>query len=518
MKYDDLFVCKFPKALSKEEIFTLYDRMKQGDMEAREKLINHNIGLVVYCVKTDFKNTNYNKKELVSIGCIGLIKAVDTYDISKGNEFSSYAWKCITNEINMFFRKCKSDSKVSSFDDVILFDNDGNDVKLEDVVPSKVDIERDYVEKEHSKLELKLLKQSMEILDERSKKVVMLYFGFFDDKVYAQKEISNMLNISQPHVSRIMDSSLKKIKIYMQQLELGVDVEKIKDNSKIRKKGRNMVRFKTIYEYFSDYTKIEVDEMIKKLSDAERELLRLRFGDLGSSSTPIMDHEQKVKFYKNLVPKMKRLLAKTKNVGSSSNVRSSNSKKINTIYELLNDYTREEIDEVIEELSDKDRKLLRLRYGNDLDNPVSTISKKDRKTFYAYLIPKMKRLLARARDDKDKIEDREVIENRQDKIENQSICKSDYVNMLEMLKTPTFNQMLSILSVKEAIIVSLRFGYVDGKYFDTKAIASFLDISEDEVRDITMKALLLYKENINNFIDKAINIVSDNTLKRSKNK
>ena len=432
MKYDDLFVCKFPGALSKEEIFTLYDRMKQGDMEAREKLINHNIGLVVYCVRTNFKDTNYDKKELVSVGCLGLINAVDTYDISKGREFSTYAGRCIINEINYFLRSLKKNSKVSNFDDVISVDKDGNDLKLEDVVPSKVDIERDYVEKEHSKLELKLLKQSMESLDERSKKIVMLYFGFFDDKVYTQMEISDMLNINRTQISKIINSSLKKIKTYMRLLELGVDVEKIKDNNKLRKEGRNMRGFKTIYEYFSDYTKIEVDEMIKKLSDAERELLRLRFGDSEYSSAQKMYHEQKVKFYGSLVPKMRRLLA-------------------------------------------------------------------------------------RARDDKDKIEDGEVIENRQDKIENQSVCKSDYVNMLEMLKTPTFNQMLSILSVKEAIIVSLRFGYVDGKYFDTKAIASFLDISEDEVRDITMKALLLYKENINNFIDKAINIVSDNTLKRSKN-
>ena len=432
MKYGDLFVCKFPKALSKEEIFTLYDRMKQGDMEAREKLINHNIGLVVYCVRTDFKDTNYDKKELVSVGCFGLIKAVDTYDISKGREFSTYAGRCIINEINYFLRSLKKNSKVSNFDDVISVDKDGNDLKLEDVVPSKVDIERDYVENEYNNYELQLLQQSMECLNERDRKIVMLYFGFFDDKVYTQMEISDMLNINRTQISKIINSSLKKIKTYMRLLELGVDVEKIKDNNKLRKEGRNMRRFKTIYEYFSDYTKIEVDEMIKKLSDAERELLRLRFGDSEYSSAQKMDHEQKVKFYGSLVPKMRRLLA-------------------------------------------------------------------------------------RARDDKDKIEDREMIENGQDKIENQSICKSDYVSMLEMLKTPTFNQMLSILSVKEAIIVSLRFGCVDGKYFDTKAIANFLDISEDEVRDITMKALLLYKENINNFIDKAIDIVSDNTLKRSKN-
>ena len=173
MKYDDLFVCKFPKALSKEEIFTLYDRMKQGDMEAREKLINHNIGLVVYFVRTDFKDTNYDKKELVSVGCLGLIKAVDTYDISKGNEFSTYAGRCIINEINYFLRGLKKNSKVLSFEDVAYLSSDGNDLKLEDVIPSKIDIERDYMESEYSKLELDLLKQSMECLDERNKKIVM---------------------------------------------------------------------------------------------------------------------------------------------------------------------------------------------------------------------------------------------------------------------------------------------------------------------------------------------------------
>ena len=504
MKYDDLFVCKFPKSLSKEEIFTLYDRMKQGDMEAREKLINHNIRLVAYCVRTNFKDTNYDKKELVSVGCLGLIKAVDTYDISKGREFSTYAGRCIINEINYFLRGLKKDSKVLSFEDAAYLSNDGNDLKLEDVILSKVDIERDYMESEYSKLELNLLRQSMECLDERNKKIVMLYFGFFDGKAYTQKEISDMLNISRSHLSRIINRSLKKIKTYMQQLELGVDVDKIKDRGEMRKDNRNMRRFKTIYEYFSEYTKIEVDEMIKKLSDDERELLRLRYSDSEYYSASTMDYEQKAKFYGSLVPKMKRLLANVRGEKYGATGR------LKTIYELLNDYTREEIDEVIESLTDYERELLRLRYGDDLDNPVSTISIKDRKIFYSHLIPRMKRLLAQARDNKAKIDDKD----RQDKVPEQSIDKSDYVNMLEMLKTPTFSQMLSILSVKEAIIVSLRFGYVDGKYFDTKTIASFLDISEDEVRDTTMKALLLYKENINNFIDKAINIVSNNTLKK----
>ncbi len=430
MKYGSWFNGEeLPEELTRNDMIILFNRMKQGDMKAREEIINHNIKFVIYCVRNKFRSVDYDNEELVSVGCLGLVKAVDTYDISKGREFSTYAGRCIINEINYFLRSLKKNSKVLCFEDVAYLSSDGNDLKLEDVIPSKIDIERDYMESEYSKLELDLLKQSMECLDERNKKIVMLYFGFFDGKVYAQKEISDMLNISQSHLSRIINRSLKKIKTYMQQLELGVDIDKIKDRGEMRKDNRNMRRFKTIYEYFSEYTKIEVNEMIKKLSDDERELLRLRYGD-------------------------------------------------------------------------------------DLDNPVSTISVKDRKIFYSHLIPRMKRLLAQARDNKAKIDDKELVKDRQDKVPEQSIDKSDYVNMLEMLKTPTFSQMLSILSVKEAIIVSLRFGYVDGKYFDTKTIASFLDISEDEVRDTTMKALLLYKENINNFIDKAINIVSNNTLKK----
>ena len=235
MKYDDLFVCKFPKSLSKEEIFTLYDRMKQGDMEAREKLINHNIGLVVYCVRTDFKDTNYDKKELVSVGCFGLIKAVDTYDISKGREFSTYAGRCIINEINYFLRSLKKNSKVSNFDDVISVDKDGNDLKLEDVVPSKVDIERDYVENEYNNYELQLLQQSMECLNERDRKIVMLYFGFYNNKRYGQREIADMFGISRSQTSRIINCSLKKIRAKME--SFGNLDKNVSDNTLKRSKN-----------------------------------------------------------------------------------------------------------------------------------------------------------------------------------------------------------------------------------------------------------------------------------------
>ena len=212
MRYDSLFIRgEFPKRLSKEEMIVLFDRMKQGDMEAREEFINNNIGLVINIVINNFMNVDYDKKELVATGCEALVKAADTYDISKGNEFSTYARSCIYNEIMTFLRKLKNDSSVLSFDDVAYLSDDGNDLKLEDVVPSKVDIERDYVEKEHSKLELKLLKQSMECLSERNREILMLYFGFYNNKRYTCEEIGRMMNMGKAGVSIAIKRSLRKL-------------------------------------------------------------------------------------------------------------------------------------------------------------------------------------------------------------------------------------------------------------------------------------------------------------------
>ena len=212
MRYDSLFIRgEFPKRLSKEEMIVLFDRMKQGDMEAREEFINNNIGLVINIVINNFMNVDYDKKELVATGCEALVKAADTYDISRGNEFSTYARSCIYNEIMTFLRKLKNDSSVLSFDDVAYLSDDGNDLKLEDVVPSKVDIERDYVEKEHSKLELKLLKQSMECLSERNREILMLYFGFYNNKRYTCEEIGRMMNMGKAGVSIAIKRSLRKL-------------------------------------------------------------------------------------------------------------------------------------------------------------------------------------------------------------------------------------------------------------------------------------------------------------------
>ena len=145
MKYDNLFVSsEFPERLSNKETLELFDRMKHGDMKAREELINRNIELVIQYVNNGFKDVYYDKKELVSIGCLELIKAVDTFDMSRGTVFSMYAFKCIINAINKFLKKIKNDSCALSFDDLLCDYDDDLSINSENMVLSELDIEEEY--------------------------------------------------------------------------------------------------------------------------------------------------------------------------------------------------------------------------------------------------------------------------------------------------------------------------------------------------------------------------------------
>lgn len=236
MKNDSLFIREeFSRRLSKKEMMILFNRMKQGDMEAREEFINNNIGLVINTVLNKFMNADCDKDELVAVGCEGLVKAVDTYDISKGNEFSTYARSCIYNEIATFLRKLKNNNKVLSFDDLlwkdISHDEEDTCIKLENMIPSGVDVEEEYVRKTYNEIQLRLLQQSMECLSERNREIVMLYFGFYNNKIHTQKEIANMMSLSQSQVSRIITKTVKNIGIQLQNYGIIETTRKINKKS-----------------------------------------------------------------------------------------------------------------------------------------------------------------------------------------------------------------------------------------------------------------------------------------------
>ncbi len=200
-----------PPPLEKSMEEELVIKSNNGDMHARNKLIEHNLRLVVFLAKK-YDNTMYDLEDLVSIGTIGLIKGVKTYKLDKNIKLATYASRCIDNEILMFLRKNKRRKVEVSFEDSINLDQDGNELHLEDVLGTPDDI----VEKEYESIvDKELLIKEIENLSKRDKEILTLRYGLYNQKEYTQKEVADMLGISQSYISRIEKKAIKKLKSLM---------------------------------------------------------------------------------------------------------------------------------------------------------------------------------------------------------------------------------------------------------------------------------------------------------------
>lgn len=198
----------FPKPLSLEEEKQEFEKMKKGNMKAREKLISHNLRLVAHIVK---KYTNsLEADDLLSVGTIGLIKAIDTFDYDKKVQLSTYAARCINNEILMLIRANKKHKNVVSLNSLTSNNEDDKDLELKDVLSS--DDEEIFVQVEQNLMIQKIKKIITEKLDKREQAVVKLRYGIDCDKVYTQKEVATKLGISRSYISRIENKTLKIIK------------------------------------------------------------------------------------------------------------------------------------------------------------------------------------------------------------------------------------------------------------------------------------------------------------------
>lgn len=388
MNTDDLFMngYKIPDPLSNQEVDELLEKIKQGDECAKEKLAKHNIRLVLFEVMRRFKTVEYDKKDLVSVGNIGLMKAIATFDISRKVKFSIYAVKCIDNEILTFLRKLKKERNVDSLDETIGYDKNGSELKIEDIVSDKTDIVEDYINDET----YQAIRQLVNDLPNRDKEIIMLYFGFYGDKTYTQTEIANMLSLTQSHVSRLIKKNVKRLSQQLQKKGF-IELKREEENSKQTPESTTMKEEKKKKKFVASITEATLEQIIEE-------------------PMPITEN-----------------------------------------FEINEELEGELILEPEEEL------------------------------------------ISGVREDK----------------ANNDITKDDCVKILKLLRTPTFFEMIDMLSVKEAIIISLKLGYVDEKYFSTEAIAQFLGIEEEEVIETTKKVLVLYKEKINNFLNDVIEIATD---------
>ena len=194
--------------LSKEEEHKYIIQNMQGDIKARNILIEHNLRLVVFLAKK-FENTSFDLEDLVSIGTIGLIKGVKTYKLDKNIKLATYASRCISNEILMFLRKNKKVTNEISLEDTINYDAEGNALSLEDILGTDIDIvDKNYQDKNNKEL----LEKEISKLPARDKEIMIKRYGLYNTKEYTQKELADLLNISQSYISRIEKKVIKRIK------------------------------------------------------------------------------------------------------------------------------------------------------------------------------------------------------------------------------------------------------------------------------------------------------------------
>lgn len=197
----------FPDPLSKEEEDKYVILCNNGDKEARNKLIEHNLRLVAHIVKKYDTKTKEND-DLISIGTIGLIKGVDSYSKKHNTRLTTYAARCIENEILMYFRNNKKHSKDISINEPVGFDKEGNEITILDIL--KTD-KPDFVEDIHKQNNLKSLKKYFNVLNDREKEIITKRYGLNNQDEITQKEIAKELGISRSYVSRIEKRALTKI-------------------------------------------------------------------------------------------------------------------------------------------------------------------------------------------------------------------------------------------------------------------------------------------------------------------
>lgn len=218
-KDEDIFyICTggevLPEKLTKEEELCLTKKLSGGDKVAKNELIERNLRLVVYTAQK-FENTGVPTEDLISVGTIGLIKAVSSFDAEKNIKMATYASRCIENEILMHLRKSSKQKRELSLDEPLNVDSDGNELTMSDVLGTDADATSKGVESEAEK---DILKIALELLPEREKVIMDMRYGLSHGKEMTQKEVADKLAISQSYISRLEKKILEKLKYEISKL------------------------------------------------------------------------------------------------------------------------------------------------------------------------------------------------------------------------------------------------------------------------------------------------------------
>ncbi len=476
-------ICRY-KLLSPEESKDLLKRIKEGDLEAKDKFIKANLRLVVLVAKKYGYNNDSNYLDYLQEGCFGLMRAVDNYNLEYGTSFSTYAMFWIRQA--MYKNRLKTSreiripsymySKIKAFNNardslkkilgrepsidelaIELHENkthvikyyelthmpisldqpvtDDSELYVRDVIKdNNFDMDEIIADKSRSS-DIRKYIDKLNVKDIH-KEILYLRFGFKDNKKYTLQELSNIYGVSRQRIQQIVDDTLNKIINNDHLSELAIYADNITMAEK-QAKCIKICRDSKAYRYTFD------------------------------------------KF--DIKPKRKKQYNKD-------------------LTEIFEGYSKEDIRKVIDRLADKDRKLLKLKFGEDyLDNPVNNnLDGKIKVKFYRELLPVIKKML----DNPDMVRvtkmgstDREIEKMLKNKEKYE--CDNDKsITLSNYLRSKTFEDMLKCLSKKEVIVLSLSLGFIEEQCFSNETIAAFLNMKQDDVRNTLKKAMSIYKEKI----------------------
>lgn len=385
-----------PKSLLKEENKRLIKLMLEGDFDARQKLIESNMRLVTYRVSTRFGTVNYDKEELVSIGNLGLIKAVDTFDSKREISLATYAIKCIDNEIYMFLRKLKKVQADISLSQPVNIGQKDTERHIEDFLSDGLDIEEEYLNAETILRVRELVKKLPPALRE----TVNLYYGFNGGKRYTQEEIAKKANCFQSTIHKRLKKAENLIKRELEKQEQEThnyttpactkdqnQPKKVSSANKECKLSGKTTSVKTFYELLSDFSKEDIDSVINRLSEENKSVIMQRYNN-GLDRPPVkyLDKVINKRFYAILTNIKGRLIYMT----------SDKKTRFKCLYDNFSEYSKEQVDQAILVLGDEEKQLILTRYNGDFNKrPTGKLTTQQSNHFYCVTIPKIKRILIR---------------------------------------------------------------------------------------------------------------------------
>lgn len=457
MNCDNYYYTKETQPLTKEEFERYFNAYKNGDTSAHDILVTHNIRLVVN-LAVRCNAITYELDDLVQIGCIGLMKAIETFDMSKNTAFATYASRCIMNEIGQFFRKNNKYNDNISFNDVLCIGKNNDELLIEDILS---DDEADFVEKSEDEERASIIRKTVDNLPDRDSEIMKLRFGFYDNKCYTETEIASMFDLSQSYISRLIKRNLKIIENKMYELQLIEANQKESETKSLTEMSqwqqRIKVKLERINANFSDYSKEQIlqalQTYISDLSQQCNQILVILF----STDKNYTQRELAFEINCSECYVYKCIKKITKKLESKS--------------------LKEELELILSQITANVEitKITSTDEEKEISDAEQNISESDNNLLSINL--------------------EQVKEN---------ITNNEYFNNL------IFEQMLSQYSSEIQTIVILKLSNYSldeiSKLFNMK-------YSESEIIDITKQFLLIYKNMINNYIDNSIKLIINRKLK-----